>query len=72
MGRKGSVVYAIRECDYCGISFRPVKKWQRFCGIPCHNNHWSEKRIEKNKLADKIISDLQSRIEALEKKIAER
>lgn len=76
MAKKVSKRLAARNCDFCEKEFQPVKKWQRFCSIPCHGKYWTAARVHPdqrfvtlNKRLDSIESEMKKiiRLSALEK-----
>jgi len=34
----------IRQCDFCGSSFHPVRELQRFCTKDCHDSYYPMER----------------------------
>jgi hypothetical protein len=32
-----------RNCDDCGKSFIPERRWQRFCSTPCRVSAWNRR-----------------------------
>jgi hypothetical protein len=34
----------IRQCDFCGSPFHPVRELQRFCTKDCHDSYYPQER----------------------------